>query len=85
MPSLQDGGFIRGIASPGFTRGYFHSLPLGAGAWAGLGLCFPRPQKRDLHPPDQDLSVGTPDLGHPFPWWIQSLVHESSCFPTHAT
>ena len=25
----------------------------------------PRSQKRDLHPTDEDLSVGTPDLGHP--------------------
>jgi hypothetical protein len=26
----------------------------------------PRSQKRDLHPTDEDLSVGTPDLGHPY-------------------
>jgi hypothetical protein len=23
------------------------------------------PNARDLHPTDEDLSVGTPDLGHP--------------------
>src|ERR1700728_1296442 len=30
MPSLQDGGDWTGPFPPGFTRGYFHSLPLGA-------------------------------------------------------
>ena len=30
MPSLQDGGVLWSAVSPGFTRGYFHSLPLGA-------------------------------------------------------
>ena len=30
MPSLQDGGALAGTDSPGFTRGYFHSLPPGA-------------------------------------------------------
>ena len=29
--------------------------------------CFPRsPKARDLHPMDEDQSMGTPDLGHPF-------------------
>jgi hypothetical protein len=29
-------------------------------------LCKPRsPNARDLHPMDEDLSMGTPDLGHP--------------------
>ena len=37
MPSLQDGGAIFGDCSPDFIRGYFHSLPPGAGAWAGWG------------------------------------------------
>ena len=32
---------------------------------AGRGLWIPRSQNRDLHPTDEDLSVGTPDLGHP--------------------
>ena len=27
--------------------------------------CFPRYENPDLHPTDEDLSVGTPDLGHP--------------------
>ena len=26
---------------------------------------LPRPQNRDIHPKDEDLSVGAPDLGHP--------------------
>jgi hypothetical protein len=30
-----------------------------------MGSCFPRSQKRDLHPNDEDLSLGTPGLGHP--------------------
>src|SRR5262249_45642828 len=32
---------------------------------------FPGPQKRDLHPMDEDLSVGTPDLGHPELWGLK--------------
>jgi hypothetical protein len=32
---------------------------------SGRGLCIPRSQNRDLHPTNQDLFVGTPDLGHP--------------------
>src|ERR1700739_95660 len=28
-------------------------------------LCVPGPQKRDLHPPNENLFEGTPDLGHP--------------------
>jgi protoporphyrin/coproporphyrin ferrochelatase len=32
---------------------------------AGVDLCFPRSENPDLHPTDEDLSVGTPDLGHP--------------------
>ena len=27
-------------------------------------------QKRDLHPTDEDLSEGTPDLGHPAVSWF---------------
>jgi hypothetical protein len=26
------------------------------------------PKARDLHPTNKDLSVGTPDLGHPVLW-----------------
>jgi hypothetical protein len=32
---------------------------------SGEGLWFPRSQNRDLHPTDEDLPAGTPDLGHP--------------------
>ena len=28
-------------------------------------MWYPRFQDRDLHPTDEDLSVGAPDLGHP--------------------
>jgi hypothetical protein len=28
-------------------------------------MYYPRSQKRDLHPKDEDLSLGAPDLGHP--------------------
>src|ERR1035438_5567884 len=31
----------------------------------GWVRCFPRSENPDLHPTDDDLSVGTPDLGHP--------------------
>jgi hypothetical protein len=41
----------------------------------------PRSQERDLHPVDEDLSTGTPDLGHPAPRarrpggrWLNSSV-----------
>jgi hypothetical protein len=34
-------------------------LPRGNGKW------IPRSQKRDLHPSDENLSLGNPDLGHP--------------------
>src|ERR1035437_1994682 len=38
---------------------------------------YPRsPNARDLHPTDEDLSVGTPDLGHP------SMGHSSQGHPT---
>jgi hypothetical protein len=31
-----------------------------------LVRCFPTSQKRGIHPSDEDLSPGTPDMGHPF-------------------
>jgi hypothetical protein len=42
-----------------------------SGCWRGLvhqWALNPRSQKRDLHPIDEDLSMGTPDLGHPDLW-----------------
>jgi len=36
-----------------------------AAAAARHSKISPRSQKRDLHPTDEDLSVGTPNLGHP--------------------
>jgi adenosylhomocysteine nucleosidase len=33
----------------------------------------PRSQNRDLHPTDEDLSVGAPDLGHPEGWEGEGL------------
>src|ERR1035437_9264139 len=45
------------------------------GACAPWGLWYPRsPNARDLHPTDEDLSVGTPDLGHPAPGVRTGLV-----------
>ena len=42
------------------TEGYFlHYLRLN---WLPA---YPRSENPDLHPTDEDLSVGTPDLGHP--------------------
>jgi|SRR5579859_3390625 len=46
--------------------------------------CDPRFQNRDLHPTDEELPVGTPDLGHPIEEemdmaaeaWARELMHE---------
>jgi len=36
-----------------------------------LRSCYPRsPNARDLHPADVDLSVGAPDLGTQYSWWL---------------
>jgi hypothetical protein len=33
---------------------------------AGHGSSYPRSENPDLHPTDEDLSVGTPELEHSF-------------------
>lgn len=53
---------------------------------AGVGACFPMSQKRDIHPTDEDLSVGTPDMGRPclVAWlrWELSWLGCGGCIPT---
>ncbi len=46
-------------------------------------LLNPRSQNRDLHPTDEDLSAGTPDLGHTAFWdgRARGLI---CCCPTHS-
>jgi outer membrane protein TolC len=48
-----------------FVVAHRERKPHGNGGNSGLGSWFPRSQKRDLHPTDQDQSAGTPNLGHP--------------------
>src|ERR1035438_1914046 len=60
-----------------------------SGQFFALGgdSCFPRsPSARDLHPTDEDLSVGTPAWGTHFLWTGESGLRArlGSCSPTLA-
>ncbi len=33
---------------------------------ARIGFVLPHPSEASIHPTDEDLSVGTPEMGHPF-------------------
>jgi hypothetical protein len=63
-----------------WIRSYVTFRPLTAAC--GCKAWFPRsPDARDLHPTDEDLSVGTSDLGHPTKTMIYRktsgiIVHE---------
>jgi len=90
MPSLQDGGAFWDACSPGFTRGYFHSLPLGArngedGVWGvrlHMNPMFSR--ARDIHPTDEDLSEGTSDMGHAVGRIMPSLQDGGAFWDAHS-
>ena len=66
-------GFLRRAWGDGWAFSRIGVLWVMAQVWDGdapLALVFvlrtkPRSQKRDLHPTDEDLSAGTPGLGHP--------------------
>jgi tyrosine decarboxylase/aspartate 1-decarboxylase len=65
LPLKPGGEFARGLACGRRAAKELDRRLRGDERFVAMASSFPRPQKRDLRPTDDDLSVGTPDLGHP--------------------